>query len=58
MTDARISHEDIERGFKAPVEVISRLPDSIEAREARRLVDVAEKLTHEARERVYADAQD
>lgn len=27
MTDDPISHEDIERGFKVPIEVISRLPD-------------------------------
>jgi hypothetical protein len=46
-----ISHEDIEGAYKPATEIIAKLPDTTETREARRLVDVAEKLTHEARER-------
>lgn len=57
MTD-RITHENIEGAFKPAVEVIARLPDSTESREARRLVTVAEKLTHEARERAKTEDAD
>jgi hypothetical protein len=46
-----ISHEGIEQAFKPAAEVIAKLPDTTETREARRLVDVAERLTHESRER-------
>lgn len=52
-------HEKIERAYnRVRVEILTKLPDSIETREAGRLVDVAEKLTHEARERSGADRED
>lgn len=47
----RVSHETIENAFKPAAEVIAKLPDSTESREARRLVEISEKLTHEARDR-------
>jgi hypothetical protein len=46
-----VSHEQIEGAFGVPTEILSRLPDSIESREAGRLVKIAEDLTHQARER-------
>jgi hypothetical protein len=46
-----VSHEDIEGAYKPAVEVIAKLPDTTETREARRLVDISERLAHEARER-------
>lgn len=52
MTDALPSNADIERIVKQhPLEILSRLPDSIERREAERLVRDAETLAHQARER-------
>lgn len=44
-------YQTIEDAYKAVHEVISRLPDSTEARSARRNLDIAQKLTYEARER-------
>lgn len=58
MTDTPLTHETIENAFKPAAEVIARLPDTTESREARRLVDVAEKLTHEARERVRPEGSE
>lgn len=52
------THEDLEHAFHAPQKVLARLPDSIEARESRRLIDVAEKLAHQARERVRPEDPD
>lgn len=46
-----VSHEMIERAFKAPAEIIEKLPETTETREVRRLLTVAEQLTHETRER-------
>lgn len=53
-----VTHEDIEGAYKPAAEVIAKLPDTTETREARRLVDVAEQLTHEARERTKPCSDD
>jgi hypothetical protein len=46
------SHEDLDKYCRElPKSVIAKLPDSIEKREAERLVDVLADLTHAARER-------
>ncbi len=44
-------YEVIENSYKAVGEDVRRIPESTETREALRLVDIAEKLTYEARER-------
>jgi hypothetical protein len=41
------SHEDVERAFEGPGVIISRLPNSIESREAERLRSVTENLVHQ-----------
>lgn len=46
-----VDHEAIEKAYKPASEVISRLPDTTETREARRLLGISEGLVHEARER-------
>lgn len=53
MTDTKLpDHQEIERWIKQqPLEVIARLPDSIERREAERLIRAAEDVAHVARER-------
>lgn len=50
MTDTP-NHEHIEQAFKPATDLMERLPDCIETREARRVIGVAENLAHEARER-------
>lgn len=46
------SHEMIEDAFKGkPIDVLARLPDNVESREAARLIDVATDLAHIAREK-------
>lgn len=47
----RVDHETIEDAFRKPAEVIGTLPETTESREAKRLLEISEKLTHEARER-------
>lgn len=47
-------YQTIEDAFKRVNEVISKLPDSTEVRSARRNLEIAEKLTYEARERAKA----
>lgn len=44
-------HEAVENVFKGVKSVVSRAPDCIESREAKRLLDVAEQLTHQAEEK-------
>ena len=51
-------HQTIEDAFRWPSEVVGRLPDSIETREARRLLEVSEGLAHQARERVRPPTED
>jgi hypothetical protein len=46
-----LTNEQIEGAFAVPTEILKRLPDSIESREAGRLVRIAEELAHEARDR-------
>lgn len=46
-----LSHQDLERAFKPAIEAISRLPDCVEAHEAKRLIKDAETVAHVARER-------
>jgi hypothetical protein len=47
-----VSHQEIEDAYRWAGEITKRLPDSIESREARRLIEVSEGLAHQARERV------
>jgi hypothetical protein len=52
MSDTKLpDHETLERAFKPAAEAISRLPECVEATEARRLVVEAEKVAHVAREK-------
>jgi hypothetical protein len=53
VTDTKIpDHAEIEKWVKhQPLEVIARLPDSIERREAERLIRAAETVAHVAREK-------
>ena len=44
-------HQNIEDAYRWANEVTKRLPDSIESREARRLIEISESLAHQARER-------
>lgn len=47
-----VTHEEIERWVELqPKDVLSRLPDCTESREARHLIDAAAELAHRARER-------
>jgi hypothetical protein len=46
-----LTNEQIEGAFAVPTVILKRLPDSIESREAGRLVRIAEELAHEARDR-------
>lgn len=58
MTDTVPDHETIEKWVKnQPLEVLRRLPDSTERREAERNIKVAEDLAHRALERVQCDAK-
>jgi hypothetical protein len=51
MADKSLSHEDIERWVqKQPIDTLERLPNNIESREAKRLIEVAAKLAHQALE--------
>lgn len=46
------SHEDIEKWMRdQPIDVLARIPDNVESREAARLIDVAAELAHQAREK-------
>lgn len=46
------SHADIEKWMKdQPTDLLARLPDNIESREAARLIDVATDLAHQSREK-------
>ena len=48
-------HETLERVLeKAPMEIIDRLPECVESREARRLIPVVRDLAYRARERMKA----
>lgn len=53
MTDQKpLTHEAAETVVRdEPLKVISRLPDCIESREARRLVDVLTDLVHQSIEK-------
>jgi hypothetical protein len=52
MSDTIASHEDLDKYCRElPKSIIAPLPDSIEKREALRLVDIMADLVHEARER-------
>jgi hypothetical protein len=48
---SELSHQDLERAFKPATEAISRLPESVEKREAKRLLAAAEQVAHIGRER-------
>lgn len=51
--DQPVSHEAIERVLKTePLRVIETLPDCVESREAKRLVEVVDDLAHRALERI------
>ena len=53
MTDQKpVSYQEIEEAFTAPQNVISRLPESTESRQAVDHLKMAERYTLEARERV------
>lgn len=52
---ADLTHETIEKWMKdQPVDVLARLPDCTETREAARHVDIANDLAHRALEKVEA----
>ena len=46
-----VTSEQIEGAFAVPTEILKRLPNNTESREAGRLVKIAEDLAHQARER-------
>jgi hypothetical protein len=52
MSDEKLpDYETLEKTFKtAPEEVLSRLPDCIESREAKRLIPIVTDLVYHARE--------
>lgn len=52
MTDTRPDHEQIADAFEPAVQILGRLPDITEAREAKRLLDISADLAHQAREKV------
>lgn len=53
MPDTPITHEELETVLKTrPLEAIGKLPDCVESREAKRLVEVVDDLAHRARERI------
>lgn len=53
MADKPLSHEDIEKWVQQqPLDVIRRLPDSVESREAVRLIEITTDLAHHALEKV------
>lgn len=53
MSDNLPDHEGIDKYCRElPKEIIGKLPDSIEQREALRLADVMSDLAHQAREKV------
>jgi hypothetical protein len=51
VTEQPPDHEQIETVYRVAREVTARLPDVTESREARRLLQVAEKLAYIAREK-------
>lgn len=53
MPEQPLTHEVIERAVKTePLRVLSTLPDCVESREAKRLVEIVDGLAHQAREKV------
>lgn len=59
MTDTeRVSHEDVERVIEtAPADLITRLPDCVETRAAKRNLAVAADYLHQAVEKSPRDRE-
>lgn len=49
--DEKVTSEQIEKAYEPAAEALSKLPDSTERNEAKRLLGISEKLAHEARDR-------
>jgi hypothetical protein len=47
---ADLTHEDIESAYRPATDVMTRLPNTTNSREVKRLLEVAEALTHQVRE--------
>ena len=45
-------HQSIEDAYRPPADMLDRLPDSVERREAKRLLDCSQEIAHVARERL------
>jgi hypothetical protein len=55
MTDERLTHETIEDAYRPVAEVLTRLPDGVEKREAARLLEESERVAHVSRERAIRE---